>query len=74
MMETMQQEVQVRGSRCAEEIPERWRQRKGEDKTEMKKEVKLLRCTLLNGSAWSTERKYMGRYKGTCGIFLGIEH
>ena len=27
---------------------------KGEDRTKMKKEAKLLRCTLLNGSAWST--------------------
>ena len=25
----------------------------------MEKEAKLLRCALLNGSAWSTERKYM---------------
>ena len=39
----------------------------------MKKEAKLLRCTLLNGSAWSTERKYMRRYKGKCDIF-GFEH
>ena len=40
----------------------------------MKKETKLLRCTLLNGSAWSTERKYMRRYKGKCDIFFGTEH
>ena len=40
----------------------------------MKKEAKLLRCTLLNGSAWSTERKYMRRYKGKCDVFFGIEH
>ena len=40
----------------------------------MKKEAKLLRCTLLNGSAWSTERKHMRRYKGKCDIFFGIEH
>ena len=40
----------------------------------MKKEAKLLRCTLLSGSAWSTERKYMRRYKGKCDIFFGIEH
>ena len=29
----------------------------------MKKEAKLLRCALLNGSSWITERKYMRRYK-----------
>ena len=31
-------------------------------------------CTLLNGSAWSTERKYMRRYTGECDIFLWKEH
>ena len=40
----------------------------------MKKEAKPLRCPLLNGSARSTERKYMRRYKGKCDIFFGIEH
>ena len=40
----------------------------------MKKEAKLLRCTLLNGPAWSTETKYMRRYKGTFDIFFRIEH
>ena len=40
----------------------------------MKKEATFLRCTLLNGSAWSTERKYMRRHNGKCDIFFGIEH
>ena len=40
----------------------------------MRKEEKRFRCTLLNGSAWSTEKKYMRRYKGTFDIFFGIEH
>ena len=31
-----------------------------------------MRCTLLNGSARSTERKYMGRY--FCTLFFGDEH
>ena len=74
VMVRVQQDVQVKGGRWAEEIPQRWRQPKGEDKTEMKKEEKLLRCTLLNGSAWSTEKKYMRRYKGKCDVFFGIEH
>ena len=64
----------VQGGRWAEEIPQRWRQPKGEDRTEMNKEAKLLRCTLQHGSAWSTERKYMRRYKGKCNLFFGIEH
>ena len=61
-------------SRWVEEIPQRWRQPKGEDRTKMKKEAKLLRCTLLLGSAWSTKRKSTKRYKGKCDVFFGIEH
>ena len=74
MMERLQQEDQVKGGRWAEEMPQRWKQPKGRDRTEMKKGAKLLRCTLLYGSAWSTERKYMRRYKGKCDIFFGLEH
>ena len=40
----------------------------------MRKEEKRSRCALLNGSAWSTERKYMRRYKGKCDVFFGIEN
>ena len=29
---------------------------------------------LLNGPAWSTEGKYMRRYKGTIDVFFGFEH
>ena len=36
-----------------------WKRSKGVDRTEMRKEENNLRC------AWSTERKYMRRYKGT---------
>ena len=35
---------------------------------------KRLKCTLLNGSAWSTEKKYTRRYKGTFDTFIGTEH
>ena len=82
-MERMRQEVKVKGVRWAEEIRQRWRQPKGEDRTGIKKEATLLRCTLLSGSAWGTEKKYMRRYKctfeiffgkGKCDIFFGIEH
>ena len=47
---------------------------KREDRSKMKKEAKLLRCALPNGSARSTERKYMRRYRGKCDIFFGSEH
>ena len=40
----------------------------------MQKDARRLRCTLLNGSAWSTEKKCIRRYKGTFDIFSGIEH
>ena len=56
-----QQRVQVKEGGWVEEIPQRWKQPKGEDRSKLKKEAKLLRCTLLNGSAWSTEREYMSR-------------
>ena len=56
------------------EILQRRKQPKGVDRTEMRKEEKRLKCTLLNGSAWSTKKKYMRRYKGTFDIFFGIEH
>ena len=29
---------------------------------------------MLNVSAWSTERKYMRRYKSTFDVFFGIDH
>ena len=51
-----------------------WKRSKGADRTEMRKEEKRLRYALQNGSAWSTEKKHMRRYKGTFDIFFGIEH
>ena len=74
MEKWQQQQVQVKESRKVEEIPQRWKQPKGEDRSKMKKEAKLLRCTLLNGSAWSTERRYVRSYQGKFDIFFGIEH
>ena len=69
MMERMQQqEVQVKESRWVEEIPQRWRQPKGEDRTETRKEGKRLRCTLPNGPAWSAERKCIRRKKKASAI------
>ena len=63
-MEMLQQELQVDGGRWAEEIPQRWKRPKGEDRTEMKKDAKLLRCTLLNGSAWVVPPKQAPRGAG----------
>ena len=75
MTERMQQqEVQMKETRWVDEIPQRWKQPKGENRTEIKKEAKRLRCTLLNGSAWSTERKHMRRNRCECDILFGMEH
>ena len=77
-MDGVDGEVAARSSgkedRWAEEKPQSWRLPRKEDRTEMEKEAESLRCTLLNGSAWSTEKKYTRRYKGRCDIFFGIEH
>ena len=40
----------------------------------MRREEKRSRCAMLNGLAWSTERKYTRRYKGPFDVFFGIEH
>ena len=40
----------------------------------MRKEENMLKCTILNGSAWSTEKKCMRRCKGKCVIFFGMDH
>ena len=34
----------------------------------------MVRCTSLNSSAWSKEKKHMRRYKGNFDIFFGVEH
>ena len=40
-------------------LPRKWNRSKGAGWTEMRKEEKRLKCTLLNGSAGSTEKKYL---------------
>ena len=40
----------------------------------MQKSPNTVKCTLLSGSAWCTDGKYMRRYTGTFDIFFGIEH
>ena len=70
----MQQEVQIKENRWTEATSKRWRQSIGKDRTEMKKEARRLRCTLLNGSALSTQKKFLRRYTGKCDIFFGLEH
>ena len=53
----MQQEVRTKESRWTEETAKKVQQPKGKDIMEMKKEARRARCTLLNGSAWSTEKR-----------------
>ena len=50
-------------------------QEQTKSRNEMRKPSKKVRCTLLNGSVWSTEKMYMRRYKGAfVTTFSGIEH
>ena len=56
-----------------EKLPRKWKRSRGADWTKMRIEEKRLKCTLLSGPAWSTEKKYMRRYKGTFDIFFGTE-
>ena len=53
-----------------DKFPKRWYWPIVAGWTEMRKEEKRLKCTLSNGSAWSTEKKCMRRHKGKCDIFL----
>ena len=49
-------------------------QEEGKNRSEMQKKLKMVRCALLNGSAWSTDRKYMRRYRGTFDVLFEIGH
>ena len=49
-------------------------QTKKKDRREVRKPGNMMRCTFLNGSTWSTERKHMRRFKGTFDVFVEIEH
>ena len=72
-MDRQCQEVAMKGSWLALSLMkktvkyQRWKKTKS--RNEMQKPATVLRCSLLNGSAW-----YMRRYQGTFGIFFGIEH
>ena len=68
------QEVRVKESRWAEDISQKWKQPEGEDRTDMKKRGRAVEVHVVNGSAWSKERKYMRRYKGKRAVFFGVEH
>ena len=61
--------MQFKDERQTKSVSYRWKQPKGEDRA-----ATLLRGALPNGSARSTERKYMRRYNEKCDIFFGIEH
>ena len=75
-MERMQhQQVQVKESRCAEEIPQRWKQPIGEDRAEMKKETKN---TEVHFAEWfSVDKRQEVHEKAqrkVRDLIFGIEH
>ena len=49
-------------------------QTRTQGRSEMQKPATTVRRTLLNGSAWSTERKYMRSHTSMFDICLGIVH
>ena len=59
---------------CSRMIKSISKKKNGTSRSLMHKNLKTVRCASLNGSAWSTERKHMKRYKGIFDIFFGIEH
>ena len=52
----MRGEMQFKEERQTKSVSYRWKHPEGEDRTNMKKEARFLRCTLLNWSTWSTEK------------------
>ena len=68
------QEMEVKEGSWGDSFPKMRRRKGGQDKTQIQKEARGMTCTLLTGSAWSTEKKYMRRYRGTFYIFFGVEH
>ena len=49
-------------------------EKNGKAEMRCRKASKTVRCTLLNVSAWCTERKYVTRNRGTFDVFFGIDH
>ena len=68
-----QQEVQVKESRCAEEIPHRrWKQPKGEDRTEMKKRGKEAEVHLAKWISMEYREEVHEKIQGKCDTFLWL--
>ena len=67
----IQQRVQIKKSSWREVASKKDGNRK---RVRTERKCRKMRCTLLNGSAWSTERKYIRRYNGTFDVFFGKEH
>ena len=70
----MWQEMEVKESSWKDAFSKEFDPKEGQDRTGMQKRAKKDRSTFLNGSAWSTERNYMRRHKGTFDILFGVEH
>ena len=54
--------------------PPTFTNKKRTSRSEMQKTPRTVRCILLTGSAWCTERKYVRRYTGTFDIFFRSGH
>ena len=74
MREIQWKKEMVRGRWVEEEDRGKFQDGKTKNFSEMRRPSKIARCTLSNGSAWSTEKKFLVEYNGTFDIFHGIEH
>ena len=72
----MQGRTKVNASRWWQAIQRRCRQEEGKDRKETQKESGMVRCILLNGSAWTTEKReeVHEKVQGIFDIFFGVEH
>ena len=73
-MEVSQGENKTMESSWVQMTDKRSFQLEKENRSEIQKASETVRCTLFDGSARNTERKYMRRYRSAWDIFFGIEH
>ena len=73
-MEGLQCERQKKESSWVEMNQRTSRQEEKKCSSGIQKDSNMVRCTFLNGSVWSTEKKYMRRHKDTFAIYFTVEH
>ena len=67
-MTRMQGRTEANAAFWEQANPKRPRQEECEERKEMQKESRMVRCNLMKRSTWSTEKKYIRRYNSTFDI------